>query len=138
MAATHPAGAIGNNDAMILLPEQAVLIESGIAEELFGDPFSLISATDLEGFRGIERQPPRVEIDVIELNFDDDEIVFAASGALLFCPSLQVVNMAELLAARPEAAFYSVLPRDEAQLLIELLIDEEIIAPSQAQEIAYA
>ena len=131
-----PVGAIGNNEPMILLPEQPIMVESDAAEELFGDPFSLINAADLDGFRGIERAIPMVELDVVQLHFDNDEVVFAASGALLFCASLQVINMAELLNAHPDAACYMVLPQTQAELLIEFLIDEdfEVPSPNMTQE----
>lgn len=127
-----PAGAIGNKEAMILLPEQAVMVESDTAEELFGDPFSLIAAADLEGFRGIHRTPPVAEVDVIELHFDHDELIFAASGALLFAPSLRVVNMAELLANTPDATCYMVLSHDEAKMLVECL-SFEAVGPTTGQ-----
>lgn len=122
-----PAGALGNRSDMTLLPEQSVMVESDTADMLFGDPFTLLNAADLDGFRGIERVHPEAEIDVIQLNFDDDEIIFANAGALVFCPSLAVINMAELMRER-DVAEYATLPSDEAAMLIECLRDEDVVA----------
>src|SRR5690606_31657325 len=53
-----PEGALGNAQAMLLLPEQSVVIESEVAEVLYGDAFALIPASALDGFRGIARVEP--------------------------------------------------------------------------------
>lgn len=82
-----PAGAIGNAQDMMLLPHQAVLIESDAAEAALDDPFVLMQAKDLEGICGIERVAPQTPAYVVTLEFDNDEVVFAASGAMCICPS---------------------------------------------------
>lgn len=137
-----PAGALGNQDAMTLLPEQCVMVESDTAEMLFGDPFTLLNGADLAGFRAIKPAAPDCVLDVIQLHFDDDEVVFANAGALVFCPSLRVINMAELLAARPDTAPYTPLPADEAAMLIECLVDEDAVSiapsPGTAGPLQYA
>ncbi len=125
-----PAGALGNQNPMTLLAEQSVMIESDSGDTLFGDPFQLVSAADLEGLRGIERRMPRGEHQVIQLQFDNDEVVFANVGALVFCPSLGVVNMVDLLEARPDAAQYTVLSSEEAAMLLECLEDEDLVGCS--------
>lgn len=82
-----PAGAIGNAQDMVLLPHQAVLIESDAAEAELGDPFVLMQAKDLDGVCGIHRATPAAPAHVVTLEFDNDEVVFAASGAMCICPS---------------------------------------------------
>ena len=137
-----PAGVLGNKQDMTLLPEQCVMVESDTADMLFADPFSLIVAADLEGFRGIHRIRPSRQIEVIQLHFDDDEVIFAENGALVFCPSLRVINMAELLAQRPDAMPYTPLTSPEAALLLEFLSEEEEIGttvmPEPASPATYA
>ena len=54
-----PARALGNRDEIRILPDQAVLIESDEGEALFGDPFTMVNAGVLDGFKGITRTPPR-------------------------------------------------------------------------------
>lgn len=131
-----PAGALGNQHPMTLLPEQCVMVESDTADMLFADPFALLSAADLEGFRAIARAEPPAVLEVTQLQFDDDEVVFANAGALVFCPSLRVLNMAELFAARPDSARYTPLPADEAAMLVECLVDEDAVPITTAPETA--
>jgi len=94
-----PAGAIGNAQDMVLLPHQAVLIESDAAEAALGDPFVLMQAKDLDGICGIHRVTPEAPAFVVTLEFDNDEVVFAASGAMCICPSRS--DLAGML-TRPE------------------------------------
>lgn len=78
-----PAGAIGNTAPMTLLPEQGVMVESDVAEALFGDPFAVVKARDLVGLRGIERSGPMPVDEVITLHFANDEVLHADGGALV-------------------------------------------------------
>jgi hypothetical protein len=80
-----PKGALENAKEMQVLPRQGVMLESDIADEVLGDPFALIPAAALEGVRGIERVYSTNPVEVITLGFEDDQIVFAEQGALLFC-----------------------------------------------------
>ena len=82
-----PAGAIDNAVPMLVLPRQGVMLESDIAEAVLGDPFALIPAAALEGVRGVERVYPNDPIEVVILNFEADQVIFAEHGALLFCPA---------------------------------------------------
>ena len=80
-----PAGALGNTEDMLLMPGQAILVESDTAEQVLGDPFALIPAASLDGFRGIQRIAPQDRVEVVSIVFAQDEIVFANSGALFLC-----------------------------------------------------
>lgn len=82
-----PMHALGNEDPMVLLPEQVVMIESDVAEELSGDPFALITAKMLVGFRGIERFRSLHPIEMTTLHFEHDEVVYAEGGSLLLSPA---------------------------------------------------
>ena len=82
-----PAGALENAKSLRVLPRQGVVLESDLAEEVLGDPLALIPAQALDGVRGIERVDPDETPDVINLQFDADQVIFAQQGALLFCPA---------------------------------------------------
>ena len=82
-----PEGALGNQQPMMVLPQQPLMIESDVTEEVYGDPFVLIPAAALDGYRGIERIEPEVEIEVVTLHFEHDQVIFTAPGALYFCAS---------------------------------------------------
>ena len=122
-----PAGALGNQEPMALLPEQYVMVESDTADMLFGDPFSLLEAAGLDGFRGIERALPADGLEVVQLHFDEDEVVFANAGALVFCPGVRALDIAAMLDAR-DTGTYHVLPGDEATMLVDCLRDEDAVA----------
>lgn len=115
-----PEMALGNRRAMVLLPGQAVLIESDRAEELYGDPFTLVTAEALDGHNGIARIQPDDEMDVILLEFDRDEIIYAEGTVLAHCPRRQaqmVTTPDELIEAGTPWA-YMLLPPAQGRALV--------------------
>ncbi len=110
-----PVKALGNRETLYLLPNQSVMVESDAAEEIYGDPFSLIPAAALEGLNGIERVPPQPGFEVIKLHFEKDQVVFANSGALFFCPSAR--DLLNSMFDTFEAPAYAILPLSEARAL---------------------
>ena len=113
-----PAGALGNVQPMTILPHQPVMIESDLAEQMTGDPFALIPAASLEGYAGITSDLPHGWVEVIQLHFAQDEIVFANIGALFLCRA-----QADLLCDAQEKD-YDVMPLSLADDLIECLSAE--------------
>jgi len=81
------AGAVGNNREFLVPEHQAVLMESDKAEQLLGNPFALVRASDLLGYKGITRIVPSDEFHVVSLEFENDQVVVGANGGLLFCPT---------------------------------------------------
>jgi hypothetical protein len=114
-----PWGAFGNRDDMNILPHQSIMVESDAADALRGDPFAIIRAATFVGFRGITyvRSPDGVE--VIQLHFARDEIVFANVGALFLC------HAQENLMSDMGSATYEVLAMDAAEDLVDLLMFED-------------
>lgn len=108
-----PAGELGNADPLLLLPDQPLVIESDMAETLFGDPFVLITAADLDGCGGIARVCPSGLIQAVSLEFEADEVAFANSGAMFLCPA-----GGDLLDAGAGEEGYLVLPPDMAATVI--------------------
>lgn len=122
-----PAGALGNARPMLLLPDQMVMLESDTAESVYGDPFTLVRAADLNGFRGIARVQPRGPVETIELQFEHDEVVFADNGGLVFCDSGSVVTVDDLMRGYvPES--YRSLDSEEARYLIQCLQVEDSVS----------
>lgn len=126
-----PAEALGNRDDMVLLPHQSVMIEADAAEEAFGDPFAMIPALALDGYRGITRVPPAAQIEMITLAFAQDEIVFANSGALILCPKSNDILDAGL-------SVYSTLPLDAATALVSIMQMDWLEAQVSASDCALA
>lgn len=81
-----PAWALDNREEVLLLPEQKILIETDLAETLYGDPFALIPGQALEGWRGITRCRPPVSSAVVHLGFTAPQVIYASRGILLSCP----------------------------------------------------
>lgn len=128
-----PAGAMGNARPMLLLPDQTVLVESDAAEELTGDPFALIPARALDGFRGIAPAAPAMRLEIVQLAFETDEIVFANVGALVYCPA--DFDILAAIRRRIEAGgrVYEVMDFDTAETLVTLMEIDEAGGPEAEQ-----
>ncbi|MEL7255850.1 MAG: Hint domain-containing protein [Pseudomonadota bacterium] len=114
-----PAGAFGNDRPFFLLGGQNIMVESDAAEDMFGDPFSIIPASALQGVRQIEKAPPKDAMEIVHIYFADEQVVFGEFGALYLCPSsLDVVELAFEGARDP---LYSILPPAEAQIVASAL-----------------
>lgn len=117
-----PQGVLGNRETMLLLPQQPVIVESDAAEMIYGDPFAMIPAAALEGYRGITRVEPAGQFNVISLEFAQDEVVFANVGALFHCP---VAGDLLTAAADPE---YAVIEMAQAADLVAHLAAKDVRA----------
>jgi Hint domain len=82
-----PGGALGNCADLSLMPGQAVLIDSPVAEDVLGRTAVLVSAAQLDGFRGIHRRSLARPTETITLDFGTEELVYANSGLLIHCPA---------------------------------------------------
>lgn len=91
-----PKGVLGNREEIQLLPDQAVLIESDAAEEIYGDPFTMVSAKVLDGFNGITRVPPMREMTLVMLEFEGDEVVYVNGTTLVQCPNNHVEKVSTI------------------------------------------
>ena len=109
-----PEGVLGNHDPMTILPGQAVIIESDLAEKMFGEPFVTIPAAALAGFRGIQRHLAARHIDVVLLSFAEEQVIFANCGALFLCPERQ-----DLLNARRPSGAYEPVSIEVARVMLE-------------------
>lgn len=77
-----PANALGNRHEMLLLPMQEVVVELDEAEERYGDPFVLVPAYLLEGYKGVHKASLDSKITVVMLAFEREEILMGAGGVL--------------------------------------------------------
>lgn len=123
-----PDGALGNRGLLRLLPGQPVLLECDLAEEMFGDPFVLIPAAALEGWRGITPGPPMASETVRMLVLPMDEVIYAAGHTLLFCPADSSAGLPDFdLRQRGEGrAGYVPLSLPSAREFVACLIAEEV------------
>jgi len=125
-----PVGALGNASAMLLLPEQTVLVESDMAEAVFGDPFALVRAAALEGYRGIDRITPHQKVEIVVLEFARDEVIYANGTSMIHCSSVDAGSLNAMIAPTP--AMYEALPLEMARSIVAEMIAEDMIAQSYA------
>jgi hypothetical protein len=84
-----PRGAIGNRRDITLLPSQLVLLECDYAAARFGDPFILVQAGALVGYRGITRGLLPTKMKSHMLAFKEEQIIHTDGSALLWCHATQ-------------------------------------------------
>lgn len=103
MSILLPRHALGNAQPLHLMPEQTVMIEADLAEELYGEPFVTVPASALEGWGGAVRAPAPAE-PTFQILFDTAQLVYVAGDTLLGCPgqpSIQAVLGRSQTAAIP-------------------------------------
>lgn len=127
-----PRDALNNRVPMYLMPDQGVLLESDLVEDLQGDPFAVVPACALEGYRGIERMLPDTHLPLITLRFASDEVIYLEAGLLGYAPAKR-----DLLTDPAESVLYSVLSHCEARDLVQAMIATEActhypVAPSHS------
>lgn len=124
-----PPGVLDNADPLRLLPDQPVLLESDLAEHLFGDPFALLPSAALAGWRGIVPVSPGQTEQVFTPILQTDEVIYAAGGALLWCPGDAAAGLPGF-ALRPDRgdgrAGYVPLSLASARELVAQLIAEDM------------
>lgn len=82
-----PSGVLGNNLDVGLLPMQEVVLESDRAEAQFGDPFVLIPALSLDGYKGISKKALVSDLKLHVLTFESEQIIQTNGAMLALAPS---------------------------------------------------
>lgn len=120
-----PAGALGNRTGITLLPEQGVMIESEAALDQHGDPFAVVPAFALAGVRGIRRQEPQQQLEIITLFFAAEQVIYTEGSLLTHCPCAHL-SLSDMVAGceRP----YDVLSAADAAFLAECIVVEDHFA----------
>lgn len=115
-----PAGTLGKHGTLLLPPDQTVLIEADLAEELYDEAFVTLPALALVGWRGCERVAPPDE-EVVTITLDTAQLVYAGNDLLVGVagePSVSALLQGEPISAIP-------LGPAAARHLIACLIAEE-------------
>ena len=113
-----PGGALDTCSGFHLLPGQPVLVDTHHAEAVFGNPLVLVPGAALEGWQGILPDMPEAPLTVVRLMFDEEEVIFANTGALLHCPTDARVWQTDDSRA---GGFFTRLDLDAARLLVDLM-----------------
>ncbi len=111
-----PGGALGNCAEMTLMPGQHLALDLPGAEAAFGRPSVLVPAAALAGWRGVEWTNWKArKVEVVTLVFDEEELIWANSGALFHCP-----QPSQRGAARLVSPFFAVAGLAQARGLLGL------------------
>ncbi|MBC7133193.1 MAG: Hint domain-containing protein [Roseovarius sp.] len=111
------AEVIGNPRALRLMPHQALLVESDLAERLCGDPFALLPAHALRVLAGVEPALPGPDEMIVQLHFAREEIVFGDQGLMFLCPAAH--DLLEQATGREAPSGYRLLPDALAQEIVQ-------------------
>lgn len=122
-----PADVLGNRSELVLLPDQGVMVESDVAQDISGDPFAILTALSLEGYRGIHRRQPPHRVELVAVYFAQEEVIYAEGGALIHCPA-NMSSLDSFLEGR--APTYVLLSGEEAdELAFHICLDDDLTPP---------
>ena len=110
---------IGNRNEMLVMPNQGILVESESVTDQWGDPYAVVPGAALEVLDDVERVEPYGSVEVILPVFEQDQMIFADNGALVFCESHWGVG-AGVLPKFNNTSGYSMLPLHMAVRLLEV------------------
>lgn len=117
-----PEGVCHNRRDLWMMPDQGLLVECEAALDALGDPYAVVPARMLRGYRGITDDLPAERVEVTTLAFHQDEVIYVEGGLLAHCPApRQVLDGADLL--RP--TLYDRLDGAAARFLVSCLIDDD-------------
>ena len=119
-----PAGALGNQNSMLLMADQGIVLDDDLADIEYDDPFAVIRAKDLVGLRGIERKAPKARIEIVTLGFVDEQVIYAQGGALIHCSKSTAIVSDMASGAGPR---YTELPRHLAALVVDEIQAEDAL-----------
>lgn len=113
-----PKGILGNRSDMTVMPMQEIMLESDRAELNYGDPFVLLPAIMLDGYRGIRKVPLKTDLQLCVVVFECEEIIQTDGSLLALAPSQAYFSpFAETVAARPTS--YPRLSHDQLRRAID-------------------
>lgn len=117
-----PEGALYNRRDIWLMPDQGMLIECEAALDTCGDPYAVVPARYLRGFRGIAAGIPPGTFEVTTLAFRQDEVIYVEGGLLAYCPQPRQL-LEDIGSGRGQV--YDTLVGPAAQFLVNCLIDDD-------------
>lgn len=82
-----PGGVLNNCRPVLLTAAQLVLIRSPYVAAVLDAESVLLPAESLAGYRGVTKAAGHSAMTLVALHFEEQELVFAASGLTLHCPT---------------------------------------------------
>ncbi len=114
---TVQTGLLENTSPVEVLPMQGIMVESDAAEEYRGDPFAVLMPQSIERYGLADAVHQSDAIEVVILEFEDDEVIYGESGLLYFAP-----RSYDLLTSAPsKSECYKVLNEEETLNVLDEL-----------------
>lgn len=110
------AGFFENTQAVSVLPMQGIMVESDAAEDHRGDPFAVLMPSAIESYGLAGSSEPSEPIEVVILEFEDDEVIYGESGILFFAS-----RAFDLVTEENTGPEYKVLNAQETYVVLEEL-----------------
>jgi hypothetical protein len=95
------------------MPDQGILVECDAVADPLGDPFAVLPAQALHGYRGIALTPTDSSFETTILGFARDEAIYLEGGMLAHCPRPRA-----LFGDEAPAPLYEVVDRDAARRMV--------------------
>lgn len=111
-------GVLPDTGRVTVMPDQSVMVESDVAENYRGDPFAVLSPRAIEGYGLAHPQTPRHPIEVVVLEFAEDEVVYGDNGVLF-----HISKGYDLLAGDQPNSSYKVLDDAETRDILSELYE---------------
>jgi hypothetical protein len=117
-----PPGVLENDAPIRVMPDQGLMVESDTVLDILDDPFAVIPARALTGFRGIAPALPTGPVTVSTIAFAADQVVYVEGGLLAYCPRPR-----SFLADAGAGSDYRLLSLRAARYLVACLIEDDDI-----------
>lgn len=116
-----PRGALDNSADIWLMPDQGLLVECDTVLDVTDEPFAVVPAQALKGFRGIRAEVSAEPLRITTLAFCNDEVIYVEGGLLGYCPRPRSLLMDD---AGGVGGLYQALNRRAARYLVGCLIED--------------
>lgn len=120
-----PADALNNRAPMWVMPDQGLLVESDVIDAQFGDPFAVLPACTLDGYRGISRVRPGERMELVLPRFAQDQVVYVEAGALGYCPAER--DILDFAFDKMDEAYRVLSVGDARALVVDMMAEDDRI-----------
>ena len=112
------AGLLENKLPVNVLPDQGIMVESDTAENYRGDPFAVLYPRGIKAYSLAESEHVDGSIEVVVLEFADDEVIYGKDGLHYFMP-----KAFDLFSENEDREVYKTLNEDEVVKVLDELFE---------------
>ena len=98
-------------------------MESEAANDAHGDPFAIVPAASLAGYRGIEQLVPSQDLELITIYLAEPQVIYVMGGALVYCPR-KLARLHDMI--NTDLQPYDMLNAKDAAFLVDCMLFEDM------------